>query len=388
MSKNGFYIDNFFIKNRIALAPMAGISDVPYRQVHLEHGVGYAVSEMVLANEQFLKQGHSLEHLNFQEYKESDFQKYLVPRSLQILGHSPDDMATLTKLIVKHNLADIIDINMGCPAKKVVKKAAGSALMADPKLVKDILQSVIKAAGSTPVTLKMRTGVDSEHRNALELALMAQDLGIKAITLHGRTRKDLFKGHAEYQTIKELKQELEIPVIANGDIDSVEKLLYVKDITNADAFMVGRASQGDPWLIAKLVAIDEGKKYYVPTKKEKFCITVQHLLNIQKSYQEIIGVKIARKHFIWYLEKIFPEVYYKKTYNNLEEQIENNFLIPTNLSHKKIIKELIIENTANEIFDKQEIETWKSTFIKLNSYREQEVFLLNCIEFLNKKNIP
>ncbi|RIY33116.1 tRNA dihydrouridine synthase DusB [Psittacicella hinzii] len=381
---HGFKIDKHQFKNNIVLAPMAGITDAPYRNIHLKHGVGYAVSEMVLANNQFLAQGKSAEHLQIQEIKDNNLG---VPRGIQILGHTPEDMASLTKIIVKQNLAEVIDINMGCPAKKVVKKAAGSALMADVPLVKEILKSVIEAAGDVPVTLKMRTGVDKQNKNALDIALMAQDLGIKAITIHGRTREDLFRGQAEYETIARVKEALEIPVIANGDIDSVEKYLYVSDITKADAYMIGRASQGNPWLIAKLASISERSKYIEPDIFEKFSLASDHILDIANYYPEQIGVKIARKHFIWYLENIFPSIYTAKSYNNLEsERIQTP--ISLNSSQINLVEDLLVRPVIGEEHILQDsklvehIQQWRSQFIQLVSYRELEDFLSDCLATL------
>ncbi|MFC6276139.1 tRNA dihydrouridine synthase DusB [Psittacicella hinzii] len=379
-----FKIGQYNIKNSVILAPMAGITDSPYRQIHLAHGVGLAVSEMVLANTQMLHQGESLKHLEIQDLAPEIYQQYQVPRVMQLLGYDPQAMGNLAKLIVEHNLADIIDINMGCPAKKVVKKAAGSALMAEPETVKAILEQVVAHAHNKPVSLKMRTGVDLEHKNALQLALLAQDIGVKSIVIHGRTRADLFNGQAEYDTIAQVKQELEIPVIANGDVDSLEKYLYVKDYTNADGIMLGRASQGNPWLMQKLVAFATKTKYIEPNLLDKFVVVMKHIELIYQTYEPFLSYKIARKHFIWYLEQLFPQVFTTKTKNNLEsEQYIQKHIVLNSEQHKQIdyFYTNLYTSAESRTLDStkyEEVYSWKKGFTTLNSALEQTLFIQSC----------
>lgn len=378
------------IKNQVILAPMAGVTDLPYRNIHLQQGIAYTVSEMVLANEQMLEQGHTLDILQLQHVK--DFLQHDNLRCIQLLGHDPYTMGLLAKLISDNELADIIDINLGCPAKKVVKKAAGSALMAYPEQVQAILQAVYNNAANIPVTVKMRTGIDIMQRNVLQLATMAQDIGLKAVTIHGRTRADLFNGHAEYDTIAQVKTALEIPVIANGDIDSVAKFAYVMNKTKADAVMIGRASQGNPWLLGEIVAYSQRKEYIPVCTLDKFATVITHIQAIHNYYPEIVSVRIARKHWIWYLETIFPIIYKKKTRNNLEKEqdlaIEKDFQLFLekqyfSLLTPKIVDELSL-NINNTIAIQEEISKWKRYFIALKTVEEQQNFMDLCYQSLIK----
>ena len=226
------------------------------------------------------------------------------PKAVQIAGADPTMMAQAARFNVERG-AQIIDINMGCPAKKVCKLAAGSALMQAPALIREILESVIESVRGTqvPVTLKMRTGWNTENRNAPEIARMAQDLGISMITIHGRTRADKYQGDAEYDTIALVKQQLDIPVVANGDIDSPEKAKAVIDYTKADAVMIGRAAQGRPWIFRQIAHyLETGELIPDPSESEIAGWLRDHLMDHYQFYGELTGVRTARKHIGWYLK--------------------------------------------------------------------------------------
>lgn len=283
------------LPNPVFVAPMAGVTDRPYRQLCKRLGAGYAVSEMAASNPKLWNSVKSSRRLNHQG--ESD------PIAVQIAGSDPGMMAEAAVFNIGKG-ARIIDINMGCPVKKVCNVASGSALLRDEALVAEIVQSVVQACRpyDVPVTLKTRTGWDTSSRNALRIATLAQDLGIAALTLHGRTRADMYKGQAEYDTIKQVKQALEIPVIANGDIDSPEKARYVLKYTGADAVMIGRAAQGRPWIFREVAHfLATGSHLQPPTFGELRECLLEHLEDHYRFYGEYTGVRSARKHIGWYL---------------------------------------------------------------------------------------
>ena len=292
----------------LVLAPMAGITDRPFRQICLRMGAGMAVSEMMLANpetwdtEKSKKRRYHADEAGF--------------RSVQILGCDPELMAQAAQLNVAAD-AQIIDINMGCPAKKVNKKFAGSALLQDPALVRDILQAVV-AAVDVPVTLKIRTGWDPDHRNGVEIAQLAEQAGIQALTVHGRTRACLFRGEAEYDTIKAIKQAVSIPVIANGDIDSVDKARHVLAYTGADAIMIGRAAQGQPWIFRQIrQSLEQNQVPTAPSLEEVRALVLDHIHALHHFYGEYQGVRYARKHVAWYLEKFLDSQDFRRGFNAL-----------------------------------------------------------------------
>ena len=292
----------------LVLAPMAGITDRPFRQICLRMGAGMAVSEMMLANpetwdtEKSKKRRYHADEAGF--------------RSVQILGCDPELMAQAAQLNVAAD-AQIIDINMGCPAKKVNKKFAGSALLQDPALVRDILQAVV-AAVDVPVTLKIRTGWDPDHRNGVEIAQLAEQAGIQALTVHGRTRACLFKGEAEYDTIKAIKQAVSIPVIANGDIDSVDKAHRVLAYTGADAIMIGRAAQGQPWIFRQIrQSLEQNQVPTAPSLEEVRALVLDHIHALHHFYGEYQGVRYARKHVAWYLGKFLDSQDFRRGFNTL-----------------------------------------------------------------------
>lgn len=284
-------IGPYQLENNLILAPMAGISDRPFRELCRQFGAGLAVSEMVASNPALRNHKRTL--------LKADHNGETGLRSVQILGTNPQQMADAAKFNAQRG-AQIIDINMGCPAKKVCSVAAGSALLKDEALVKQILDAVVNAV-DIPVTLKMRTGWDLQSRNAVDIAKIAENSGIAALTLHGRTRACKFNGHAEYETIKKVKQSVRIPIIANGDIDSAQKAKYVLDTTGADAIMIGRAAQGNPWLFKQINHFFKtGKTLEKPTDSAIHSTIMSHLEQLYSFYGNVSGVRIARKHIGWY----------------------------------------------------------------------------------------
>lgn len=284
--------------NRVFVAPMAGVTDRPYRQLCKRLGAGHAVSEMAASNPALWNSVKSARRLNHDG--EMD------PVTVQIAGADPAMMAQAAAFNVAKG-AKIIDINMGCPAKKVCKVAAGSALLRHEDLVKRILSAVVHACAplGVPVTLKTRTGWDRFNRNALRIAELAESVGIAAITLHGRTRADLYEGSAEYDTIKAVKSAVKIPVIANGDIDSPEKARAVLTHTGADAVMIGRAAMGRPWIFREVDHyLKTGEQLPPPSLTEIREHLLTHLDDHYRFYGEQAGVRTARKHIGWYLQNI------------------------------------------------------------------------------------
>ncbi|HGX93270.1 MAG TPA: tRNA dihydrouridine synthase DusB [Candidatus Tenderia sp.] len=284
-------IGPYALNNNLILAPMAGVTDRPFRQLCRRMGAGMAVSEMVSSNS--LLWGSEKTRRRANHEGEPD------PKSVQIMGADPQMMAEAAKYNAD-NGAQIIDINMGCPAKKVCNVAAGSALLQDEALVGRILDAVVGAV-DIPVTLKIRTGWDKGNRNGVTIGKIAQAAGIQALAVHGRTRACAYKGEAEYDTIKAIKAAISIPIIANGDISSPEKAKYVLDYTGVDAVMIGRAAQGRPWIFREIAHfLAHGEKLPEPDVKEVRAILTSHLNNLYEFYGEYTGVRMARKHISWY----------------------------------------------------------------------------------------
>jgi tRNA-dihydrouridine synthase B len=287
-------IGSIALNGRLILAPMAGVTDRPFRQLCRRHGAGLAVSEMVTSHPQLQRDRKTLLRCDHTGEPE--------PRVIQILGSDPANMAEAARLNVERG-AQIIDINMGCPAKKVCNVAAGSALLKDETLVGAILEAVVDAV-EVPVTLKIRTGWDAGSRNAAAIAKIAENSGIQALTIHGRTRACGFTGNAEYDTIRAVKAAANIPVIANGDIDTPEKARAVLEQTGADALMIGRATLGNPWLFAQIGAfLDRGKHLPEPEISARQALILEHLRAIHAFYGEYAGIRIARKHIGWYAKQ-------------------------------------------------------------------------------------
>ena len=297
------------LSSNLILAPMAGITDLPFRQLCRRFGAGLAISEMVSADTSLW--GSKKTQTRLQHAGET------TPVAVQIVGTDPKKLAEAARINVNYG-ADIIDINMGCPAKKVCKVAAGSALLRDEQLVGKILESVVKAV-ETPVTLKIRTGWDKNSINALRIANIAQDSGIQMLTIHGRTRACKFSGDAEYETIREVKQQVSIPVVANGDISDEKKALQVLKFTGADAIMVGRAAQGRPWIFRHIAHyLATGEELQTPKPQWIGALLLEHLQALYSLYGEQHGVRIARKHIAWYSRHLRGAAEFRRHINAVE----------------------------------------------------------------------
>ena len=297
---------------------MAGVTDRPFRSLCIRMGAGMAVSEMVSSNKQLWhtrKTRLRLDHAGEQQ-----------PRSVQIAGTDPQQMADAAKFNVDQG-AQIIDINMGCPAKKVCNVMAGSALMKDESLVGEILATVVNAV-DVPVTLKTRTGWDPDNKNAVSIARIAESSGIQALAVHGSTRACAYKGEAEYETIKRVKATVNIPVIANGDIDSPYKAAQVLNQTGADGIMIGRAAQGNPWIFREIrYLLETGNILAPPSLDEVRNVLINHLENLYDFYGSFMGVRIARKHIGWYCKHHPGTDLFKQRVNQLESTQEQLDLV-------------------------------------------------------------
>jgi tRNA-dihydrouridine synthase B len=294
-SKASLDIGGIQIPGRLALAPMAGISDVPFRNICRGYGAAMTPTEMITADQRLWHSNKSRHRLAGGDGAG--------PRIFQIAGSEAGMLATAAQSCVAMG-ADIIDINMGCPAKKVCRRRAGSALLADEPLVARLLAAVV-AAVEVPVTLKMRTGVSPQQRNGVDIAVIAEELGVAAITVHGRTRACMYRGNAEYDTIAAIKSRVSVPVIANGDIDSAEKAARVLRHTGADGLMLGRAVQGRPWLFADIENfLNTGFHKPPPPLCEVRAIILGHLEHLYEFYGEKTGVRVARKHLTWYSSEL------------------------------------------------------------------------------------
>jgi len=302
-------IGPYTLPNRLILAPMAGVTDQPFRQLCRRLGAGLVVSEMVTSDMSLWNTRKSSLRMVHRGDPE--------PRSVQIAGGDPQMLAEAARANVELG-AQIIDINMGCPAKKVCNKAAGSALLRDEFLVNEILQAVV-AAVNVPVTLKIRTGWDRENKNGIRVAKIAEQAGITALAVHGRTRADLYTGEAEYDTIAAIKQAVSIPVFANGDIDSPQKAKRVLDATGVDALLIGRAAQGRPWIFREIEHyLATGELLPAPLLNEVERILLEHLAALHVFYGEVMGVRIARKHVGWYLATLPGAKEFRAQFNRLD----------------------------------------------------------------------
>ena len=293
---------------RAVLAPMAGITDLPFRRLCREFGAGLTVSEMVISDATLWDTRKSSLRLAHDDN---------TPRAVQIAGAEPLMMADAARRCADMG-AVIIDINMGCPAKKVCKKAAGSALLKEPELVKEIVSAVV-AAVDIPVTLKIRTGWSRDQRNGIYIAKLAQDCGIRSLAVHGRTRECRYLGNAEYDTIAAIKQAIDIPVFANGDICSAQQAKQVLDYTGADGVMIGRGAQGKPWLFREINAYLATGVLAVPAAPAEIKqVLLSHLSALYRFYGEQQGLRIARKHCAWYLQELDPTTGFRGIFNRLE----------------------------------------------------------------------
>lgn len=302
-------IGPYALKSPVILAPMAGVTDQPFRLLCMRLGAGMVVAEMLTSDTSLWQSRKSSLRLIHQDEPE--------PRSVQIAGNEPDLMAEAARQCVERG-AQIVDINMGCPAKKVCKKAAGSALLKDEVLVRSILKAVV-AAVDVPVTLKIRTGWSPDQRNGLTIARIAEDTGIQALAVHGRTRACGFKGQVEFDTIAQIKEAVSIPVFANGDITTPQQAQQILHLTGADGIMIGRAAQGNPWIFREIAHfLESGETLPAPTCKEMQTVTVEHLHRLHDFYGEHLGVRIARKHLGWYVQHLPLGAQFRACFNRLE----------------------------------------------------------------------
>nr|WP_307732255.1 tRNA dihydrouridine synthase DusB [Massilia aurea] len=306
-------IGPYLLRNNVFVAPMAGVTDRPFRQLCKQLGAGYAVSEMAASNPRLWaseKTSRRIDHAGEME-----------PKAVQIAGADPKDLADCAKFNVERG-AQIIDINMGCPVKKVCNSWCGSALLQHEDLVERILHAVVEAV-DVPVTLKFRTGWDRQNKNALRIARLAEQAGIQMLTLHGRTRADGYKGDAEYDTIRAVKASVGIPVVANGDITTPEKAKFVLDYTGADAVMIGRAAQGRPWICREIDHfLRTGEHMPAPLVEEVRELMHEHLPAHYAFYGEFIGVRTARKHIGWYVQDLPDGEEFRQRMNLLESTAE------------------------------------------------------------------
>ncbi|UTW01561.1 tRNA dihydrouridine synthase DusB [Marinomonas rhizomae] len=311
-----FAIGPYCVDKPVILAPMAGVTDLPFRRLCHDQGAGLVVSEMVTSDVRLwnsTKSRHRLIH-----------DAEVSPRSVQIAGGDPQMMAEAAQQNVELG-AQIIDINMGCPAKKVCNKAAGSALLKDEALVREILETVVNSV-SVPVTLKIRTGWSLDQKNGLAIAKLAEDIGIQALAIHGRTRECKFQGQVEYDTIAEIKHHLTIPIFANGDIKDAQSAKFVKDYTKADGIMIGRAAQGRPWIFREINHYLETNELLAPPSlSEVRQLVINHVNALHQFYGDYLGVRIARKHVGWYLQTLADKTQFRSLFNridNTQEQLD------------------------------------------------------------------
>jgi len=286
-------IGPYTLANPVALAPMAGVTDRPFRQLCRQLGAAYVVTEMIAADPRVRDSRKTTLRSNFEGEP--------APVAVQIAGSDPGWLADAAQYNVALG-AQIIDINMGCPVKKVCRKLAGSALLSDPALVERILDTVVRAV-AVPVTLKIRTGPDTRNRNGVEIARIAEQCGIRALAVHGRTRADRFRGAAEYDTIRAICQSISIPVFANGDVNTPKQAREVLDYTGAGGLMIGRGAQGNPWIFRELNHyLSSGRELPPPTPGEVHAVMRDHLARLHRFYGEAHGVCVSRKHIGWYLK--------------------------------------------------------------------------------------
>jgi len=303
------HIAHYTLDSPLILAPMAGVTDLPFRRLCRQLGAAMAVSEMVNANALLWNSKKTQHRIAHQHEAE--------PRSVQIAGADPQQMAAAAQFNQAHG-AQIIDINMGCPAKKVCNVMAGSALLKDEQKVAAILAAVVNAV-EIPVTLKIRTGWDTEHRNGVNIAKIAEQSGIQALAVHGRTRACAYRGEAEYDTIAAIKQAIQIPVIANGDITTPQQAKYVLDYTSADALMIGRAAQGNPWIFSQINHyLQHGQELAKPAVTTVRDTLLDHLQALYDFYGDYSGIRIARKHLAWYSKTYPGGAEFRRRINKLE----------------------------------------------------------------------
>lgn len=300
---------DFELDNEVFLAPMAGVTDLPFRLVCKEHGCGLLYTEMINAKALCFEDQKTKKMLNILDEE--------LPVAIQIFGSEPEYMAKAAEILNEYP-NEILDINMGCPAPKVIKNGDGSALMKTPELAKRVMSAVVEKS-SKPVTVKIRKGWDDQNLNALEIAKIAEECGVSAITIHGRTREQYYAGKADWDIIREIKSELKIPVIGNGDIASVEDAKKIKETTNCDAIMIGRGAQGNPWIFERVNHyLKTGEILPEPTKEEKIDVAIKHMHLAVKEDGEFVAVREMRKHIGWYLKGMKHSARFRDEINRME----------------------------------------------------------------------
>lgn len=315
---------DFELDNEVFLAPMAGVTDLPFRLICKERGCGLLYTEMINAKALCFDDEKTKKMLNINDEE--------FPVAVQIFGSECEYMARAAEILNDYP-NEILDINMGCPAPKVVKNGDGSALMKNPELARKVLEAVV-GKSKKPVSLKIRKGWDEDNINALEIAKIAEDCGISAITIHGRTREQYYSGKADWDIIKAVKEELKIPVIGNGDVASVEDAIKIRQHTKCDAIMIGRGAQGNPWIFERINHyIKTGEILPEPTKEEKIDVAIKHIELAVKEDGEYVAVREMRKHIGWYLKGMKHSAKFRDEINRMESVEE---VIKTLLQYKKI----------------------------------------------------
>ncbi|MDY4561675.1 MAG: tRNA dihydrouridine synthase DusB [Peptostreptococcus porci] len=304
---------DFEVSNEVFLAPMAGVTDLPFRLICKRFGCGLLYTEMINAKALCYDDANTKKMLNIMDEEH--------PVAVQIFGSEPEFMGKAAKILNDYP-NEILDINMGCPAPKVVKNGDGSALMRNPELAKKVLSSVVENS-SKPVTLKIRKGWDDNSVNALEIALIAQAVGVDAITIHGRTREQYYAGNADWDIIKLIKDNVDIPVIGNGDVTSIEDAIKIKNDTNCDAIMIGRGAQGNPWIFERINHyLKTGEILPQPTTDEKIGVAIDHMKLAIEEHGEYVAVREMRKHIGWYLKGMKNSARIRDKINKLEDPEE------------------------------------------------------------------
>jgi nifR3 family TIM-barrel protein len=309
-------IGNVELQNNLILAPMAGVTDLPYRKICKEHGCGLVCTEMVSAKAILYGNKNTIKLLEIDEDEK--------PVSLQLFGANPDIIAEMAAKVSEENI-DIIDLNMGCPVPKVVNNGEGSALMKNPKLVEEILTKLVKAS-KKPVTVKFRKGFDDNLVNAVEIAKIAEASGVAAVAVHGRTREQYYSGKADWNIIKQVKENIKIPVIGNGDVFTPEAAKDLIEFTGCDGIMVARGAQGNPWIFSRTIKyLETGILMPEPTLQEIYQTMITHAKMLVKYKGEYTGVREMRKHASWYTKGLYNMAKFRKEINeteNLDQLLE------------------------------------------------------------------